>query len=254
MIGLGYAQHEDLSHERDQPLATNSAAWQHSHLRCRDCQPYRAAKSQDKTLKIGIIGAGRIGGELGKLWTDAGYKVMLSAVDIGPVRQLVAELGANAQAGTPAQAAAYGDVVVISVPYSALPQIGRDYASELKGKVVLDTCNPVLERDGNMAKDALDKGTGVIDPTYLPGTRLVRAFSTINYKSLASEAHRSGEQVGIPLASNDKQALRIASQLVHDAGFEPVVVGDLSTARSFDIGQRGSKVHTASELRSILGL
>ena len=59
--------------------------------------PIASAKSQDKTLKIEIIGAGRIGGELGKLWTDAGYKVMLSAVDMG-LLQLVAELGANAQA------------------------------------------------------------------------------------------------------------------------------------------------------------
>jgi 8-hydroxy-5-deazaflavin:NADPH oxidoreductase len=216
--------------------------------------PIAPAQSQDKSLKIGIIGSGRVGGELGRLWANAGYKVMLSAADIGPVRELAAQIGQNAQAGTPAQAAAYGDVVVISVPYSALPQIGRDYATELKGKVILDTCNPVLERDGDMAKEALDKGTGVIDPTYLPGTRLVRAFITINYKSSASEAHRPGEQLGVPLAADDKQALLIASQLVHDAGFEPVVVGDLSTAKSFDIGQRGSKVHSAGELRSILGL
>ncbi|HVV26591.1 MAG TPA: NAD(P)-binding domain-containing protein [Rhizomicrobium sp.] len=202
--------------------------------------------------KIGIIGAGRVGGVLAKLWAGAGYRVMLSARNLDPVRQLAAQIGPNAQAGTPAEAAAFGDVVVVSVPYGALPQIGRDYAGALKGKVVLDTCNPVVQRDGPMAQEALDKGTGVMDPLYLPGTRLVRAFSTINYVPLEHEAHRAGEPIGIPLAGNDRQALEVASQLVRDAGFEPVVVGDLSTAKSFDIGQKGSKVHPVSELRAIL--
>src|ERR1700744_6177139 len=71
--------------------------------------------------KIGFIGAGRIGGTLAKLWTDAGYQVMLSARDLGPVKELAAQLGRNATVGTPAEAAAWGDVVVISVPYGALP-------------------------------------------------------------------------------------------------------------------------------------
>jgi 8-hydroxy-5-deazaflavin:NADPH oxidoreductase len=210
--------------------------------------------SQNKNIKIGIIAAGRIGGELARLWANTGYKVMLSALDIGPVKQLAAQIGPNAQAGTPAQAAAFGDVVVVFLPYSALPQIGRAYASGLKGKVVLDTCNPVLQRDGDIAKEALEKRTGMVDPTYLPGTRLVRGFGTINYQSLASEAHRAGEPVGVPLASDSKQALQISAQVVRDAGFEPVIVGDLSTAKNFDIGQRGSKLHSAIELRSILGL
>jgi predicted dinucleotide-binding enzyme len=210
--------------------------------------------SQEKNIKIGIIGAGRIGGELAKLWANAGYKVMLSALDSGPVKQLASQIGPKAQAGTPAQAAAFGDVVAVSLPYSALPQIGRADAAELKGKVVLDTCNPVLQRDGDIAKEALEKRTGMVDPTYLPGTRFVCAFSTINYQSLASEAHRAGEPMGVPLAADSKQALQISTQLVRDAGFEPVIVGDLPTAKSFDIGQRGSKLHSAIELRSILGL
>ena len=175
--------------------------------------------------KIGFIGAGHIGGVLAKLWAQAGYKVMLSARDLGPVKQLVAGLGPNASAGTPAEAAAFGDVVVITVPFSALPQIGRDYAAQLKGKVVLDTCNPYLERDGAMAKDAIDKGTGIMDPIYLPGTRLVRAFNSIRVGDLESQAHRKGELIGIELAADDAPALAIAKQLVTDAGFEPVVVG-----------------------------
>lgn len=205
--------------------------------------------------RIGFIGAGRIGGTLAKLWTQAGYRVMLSARDLGPVRELAAQLGPNASVGTPAEAAAWGDVVVVSVPYGALPQIGRDYAGQLKGKVVLDTCNPYIERDGDMAKEALEKGTGVMDPLYLPGTRLVRAFNAINYQALASEAHRSGEPIGIELAADDPQAIAIARQLVTDAGFEPVVVGGLATAKRFDHGSDiYPKTLPANEMRSLLGL
>jgi hypothetical protein len=204
--------------------------------------------------KIGIIGAGRIGGTLAKLWAEAGYPVMLSARDLEETKKLAAQIGHGAKAGTPAQAAAFGEVVLISVPFSALPQIGKDNARELKGKVVLDTCNPYLNRDGDMAKEALEKGTGVVDPTYLPGTRLVRAFNQVNAASLASEAHRAGEKIGVPLAADDKAALAIAVKLVTDAGFDPVVVGGLSTAKSFDPGTPAYHTFTAKQLRDILGL
>jgi len=212
------------------------------------------AAAQSKP-KIGFIGAGRIGGTLAKLWTQAGYQVKLSARDLGPVKELAAQLGPNASVGTPAEAAAWGDVVVVTVPYGALPQVGHDYAAQLKGKVVLDTCNPNPKRDGDMTKDALEKGTGVMDPIYLPGTRLVRAFNAISFTALASEAHRAGEPVGIELAADDARALAIAKQLVTDAGFEPVVVGGLATAKSFDTGTPVyPKALPASQVRTMLGL
>jgi 8-hydroxy-5-deazaflavin:NADPH oxidoreductase len=213
-----------------------------------------AIAAPTKSLKIGVIGAGRIGGTLAKLWADAGYRVMLSARDLDEMQKLAAQIGPNASAGTPQQAAAFGDVVLISVPFGALPQVGKDNAAQLKGKIVLDTCNPYLNRDGDMAKDALEKGTGVVDPTYLPGTRLVRAFNQVSAAALASEAHRSGERIGVPLAGDDKAALDIAKQLVSDAGFEPVVVGGLSTAKRFDPGTPAYHTLTARELRAILGI
>jgi 8-hydroxy-5-deazaflavin:NADPH oxidoreductase len=214
----------------------------------------RSARAQPKP-KIGFIGAGKVGGTLAKLWTQAGYQVMLSARDLGPVRELAAQLGPNAHVGTPAEAAAWGDVVVVTVPYGALPQIGHDYAAQLKGKVVLDTCNPYIQRDGDMAKEALEKGTGVMDPIYLPGTRLVRAFNSITYIDLGSQAHRAGEPIGIELAADDLRALNVAKRLVSDAGFEPVVVGGLATAKRFDHGAPiYPKTLPASEMRAELGL
>ena len=211
------------------------------------------ARAQGK-MKIGIIGSGHIGGALAKLWAEAGYPVMISARNLAEVKQLAAQIGHGVQAGTPAQAAAFGQVVLISVPFGALPQVGKDYAAELKGKVVLDTCNPYLNRDGEMAREALEKGTGVVDPTYLPGTRLVRAFNQVNSAKLVSEAHRAGDKIGVPLAADDKAAMDIAKQLVTDAGFHPVVVGGLATAKSFDPGTPAYHTMTAKQLREILNL
>jgi hypothetical protein len=217
--------------------------------------PPRGALAQNSKPKIGFIGAGHIGGTLAKIWTGAGYQVMLAARDLGPVKALVAQLGPNAQAGTPEQAAAWGDVVVVTVPYSALPQIGHDYAAQMKGKVVIDTCNPYLGRDGDMAKDAIAKGTGVMDPVYLPGTRLVRAFNSITYADLARNGHHPGELYGIELAADDPKALAVAKRLVIDAGYEPVVVGGLSSAKKFDQGAPVyPKAMLASDMRAALGL
>lgn len=214
-----------------------------------------AAAGGEPPLKIGIIGAGHIGGTLATLWVKAGHEVMISSRHPDELKSLAQSLGPKARVGTPRDAALFGDVVLISIPYGALPQVGRDLSKELSGKIVLDTGNPYPERDGEMANEARRKGTGVASAEYLPGVRLVRAFNAINYKSLQSEAHRAGEPVAIPLAGNDPDALAVASRLVREAGFEPVVVGPLSQARLFDVG---SPVYvqllTAQELRERLGL
>ena len=215
------------------------------------------ASGQDsgRRLKIGVIGSGRVGGTIGGLWVKAGYEVMFSAREIGEVRELVAGLGPKARAGTPREAAAYGEAMLISVPYSALPQIGRDYAAELKGKAVLDTCNPIQARDGDMAVEARAKGTGVASVEFLPGVRLVRAFNCVGYNSMRSEAHRAGERLAIPLAADDDAALKVAIRLVEDAGFEPVVVGPLARAKEFDVGTPVfGRALTARELRKVLGI
>jgi predicted dinucleotide-binding enzyme len=217
--------------------------------------PRAAAADKTQPIKIGIIGAGRIGGTLATLWVQAGHEVLISSRHPDELKGLAESLGPKAHVGTPSEATKFSDVVLISIPYGALPQLGKDLASELAGKIVLDTGNPYPERDGDMALEARRKGTGVASAEYLPGVRLVRAFNAINYKSLQSEAHRAGELVGIPLAGDDSHALAVASQLVKDAGFDPVVVGPLSKAKLFDVG---SPVYvqllTAKELRARLGL
>jgi len=206
-------------------------------------------------LKIGIIGTGHIGGELATLWVGAGHEVLMSSRHPQELQALAKSLGPRAHVGTPREAAQFGQVVLISVPYGALPQVGRDLKSELAGKIVLDTGNPYPERDGPMAVEARRKGTGVASAEYLPGVRLVRAFNAINSGDLRSEAHRKGAPVAIPLAGDDPQALKSAEQLVRDAGFAPVVVGPLSSAREFDVGTPVyTRVMTEPQLRAALGL
>ena len=213
-----------------------------------------AAPPDARPMKIGIIGAGHIGGTLAKLWVAAGHEVLLSSRHPDELKALAKQLGPRARVGTPREAASFGDVVLISVPYKALPELGRDLKAELAGKIVLDTCNPYPGRDGDMANAARMKGTGFASPELLPGVRLVRAFNAINAGSLASEARRKPPLVGIPLAGDDAEALKVAQRLVSDAGFDPVVVGCLVRAREFDVGTPVyTKLLTAAELRQALG-
>jgi hypothetical protein len=193
--------------------------------------------AQAESLKIGIIGTGNIGGALARHWVSAGHEVLVSSRHPEELEALAAELGPRAQAGTPREAAEFGDVVLISVPYGAMPQISRDFAAILAGKVVLDTGNPRPGRDGDIVDEALAKGTGIATQEFLPGALVVRAFNCIPAASLANEPDRQPARIAIPLAGDDDAAIDVALRLVDDAGFDGVVVGPLETARHFDLGQ-----------------
>lgn len=209
----------------------------------------------NKPLQIGIIGTGDIGGALARHWAAAGHSLLISSRHPEQLQALAKELGPNVKVGTPREAAAFGEVVLISVPYKATPQVGRDFAAELKDKVVLDTGNPYPSRDGDMAVRDRQRGTGVASKEYLPGTKLVRAFNAINAGPLANESFRKPERIGIPLASDYPEAIEVAEQLVRDAGFDPVVVGDLARAREFDYGTPVYvRSYTAAKIREILKL
>lgn len=205
--------------------------------------------------KIALIGSGHQGGALGLQFARAGHDVMFSSRHPETLKALVAKGGARARAGLPAAAATWGEIIVIAVPYGAMPQIGMDYGSLMKGKVVIDLGNPYVERDGPMASAALKKGTGVASAGYLPGVRLVRAFNAIGSEELERHAHRAGTKLGIPIAGDDRTAVAIVAQLVQDAGFDPVVVGSLSSSRQFDAGTAVyGDLLTARQLRDALNL
>lgn len=214
-----------------------------------------AAQSGAGKMPIGVIGSGHIGGTIGGLWVKDGHPVMFSSRHPEALKDLVAGLGALAKAGTVEQAIDFGRVIFIAVPYGALPQIGKDYAAALKGKIVLDACNAVSARDGAIADEVEQNGIGVTSQKYLPGTHLVRAFNTMGYRTFASEANRADPKLAIPIAGDDPEAVRIAAGLVRDAGFDPVVVGNLKDASRFQHGGPGyGQQVSAAVLRQKLSL
>jgi predicted dinucleotide-binding enzyme len=206
--------------------------------------------------KIGVIGSGKIGGTIGGLWVKAGHPVFFSSRHPEELKDMVAGLGSQAQAGTVDQAIAFGDVLFIAVPYRAVPQIGQQHAAAMKGKVMLDACNAVAGRDGQELADEVERdGIGVVSQKYLPGTRLVRAFNTMGVGVFAKEANRADPKLAVPIAGDDPEAVQIAAGLVRDAGFDPVVVGKLADARRFQRGQPGyGQQVSAAELKQKLSL
>ena len=191
-------------------------------------------------MRIGIIGAGMIGSTVAKLWVVAGHEVRLASRHPEELAPLVKKLGARASAGTPAEAAEFGEVVMITVPLKAIPELARTVGPSLAGKVVLDTGNAYPQRDGDAARQATShpQGSAGWAAAMFPGARWVKALNTVYYKTLEKEAHRASDRVGIPLAGDDRGALDVAAQLVRDAGFDPVVVGALARGREFEPGTR----------------
>ncbi len=217
------------------------------------------AFAQGKPMKIGVIGSGRIGSTIGALWAKAGHEVMFSDRDAEQVQRaidaLAPELKARARAGSVAEAAAFGDAILIAVPYGALPAVQQQVGAQLKGKVVLDPNNPVPSRDGELGAKAREKGAGVSTAALLPGARVVRAFNSWGYGVMAREANRAAPRMAIPVAADDAAALKLGMQLVADAGFDPVAAGSLAASKAFDLGSSVSgRVLTAAEMRQALQL
>jgi len=217
------------------------------------------AFAQSKSMKIGVIGSGRIGSTIGALWVKAGHEVMFSDRDAEQVKRAIDGLGPElrpkARAGSVAEAVAFGDAILIAVPYAALPAIQQQVGAQLKGKVVVDPNNPVASRDGEMGAQAREKGAGVSTAALLPGARVVRAFNSWGYGLMAREANRPAPRMAIPVAADDAAALKLGMQLVADAGFDPVAAGSLAASKAFDLGSAVSgRVLTAPELRQALQL
>ena len=187
-------------------------------------------------MRIGIIGSGFIGSTLAKLWTQAGHEVRLSSRHPEQLQSLVTRLGPRVSAGTPADAASFGEVILLSVPLKAIPELARDLGDALAGKVVLDTGNAYEQRDGANAREAKNhpQGSAGWAAAAFPRSKWVKAFNTVYYKTLESEAHREGDRVGIPLASDDTGALATSAELTRDAGFDPVIVGALARGKEFE--------------------
>ena len=208
-------------------------------------------------LKIATIGAGREGGALGTLFAKQGHPVMFSSRHPEQLKDLVASAGPTAQAGTIEQAVGFGDVVICFtvVHYTAVEQIGKDYGQALAAKqLVIDVSNPIARRDGDAIVSwvADQGGAGLATAKLLPGAHLVRGFNAINFARLAEDAHRPGEPLGVPIAGDDPSAVALATQLIKEIGFEPVLIGGLSMGKYLVPGTALGGEHTPTEIRQIV--
>jgi len=179
-------------------------------------------------MRIGILGSGHIGRTLAALWVWAGHEVALSNTR-GPdsLREVVEDLGEHAHATTATEAAAFGEVVVLAVPfirYRDLP------VQQLTSKIVIDTSNYYPDRDGHLAElDSGDATSSEVIAAALPGARLVKAINTMYWERLraAGQPRGSHGRLAIPLAGDDAEAKSVVAKLIDEIGFDPVDTGSL---------------------------
>ena len=190
-------------------------------------------------MRIGVIGAGRIGGGIARLLARAGHEVLLSfSRDSERLRAQAEEVGA--QPGTPAEAAAFGDVVVLAVPWPAIDEAIAQ-AGSLDGKVVIDTTNPF----GSGGWEIPEGRTSTqVNQERLPGARLVKSFNTLTAAFQQEAAGRTGpERVAMFLAGDDAEAKAVVAGLIDDAGFDPVNVGTAAESEILEAPRRRRAVY-----------
>ncbi|MGE3335175.1 MAG: NADPH-dependent F420 reductase [Rhodospirillaceae bacterium] len=202
-------------------------------------------------LRIGTVGAGRMGSALGSVFVKAGHEVMFSSRNPDELKDMVAALGPKAKAGTVEEAIAFAEVPILLVPYSAMPEIAKSHGAALAAKpLVIDVSNPILPRDGEIGEQARQQGPGTFLAGLMPGVKLVRAFNAINFAAVGELSARS-EKVGVPIAGDDPKALELASSLIRGIGFEPVTVGNLAFGRHLLPGEPLAGVHAPAALKQI---
>ncbi|MEA2380644.1 MAG: 8-hydroxy-5-deazaflavin:NADPH oxidoreductase [Solirubrobacteraceae bacterium] len=191
-------------------------------------------------MRIGVIGAGRIGANAGRLWRNAGHEVMLSfSRDPAALEERAAAIGARA--GTPAEAAAFGEVVMLSVPWRLIDTVLADVGS-LDGKIVVDTTN---QFGGGGLEDLPEGRTAAqLNAARMPGARYTKAFNTLTSGFQAEAAGRTGpDRVAMFLAGDDGEAKAVVAGLIDDAGFTAVDVGGTADAAIIEAPRREGAVY-----------
>lgn len=180
-------------------------------------------------MKIGIIGSGNIGATSARLFVRAGHEVALSNSREGEgLEDLVAELGTEAKATTIEEAANFGEVVLIAIPFGKFSTLPAD---AFKGKVVIDAGNYYPNRDGNFAALDNDQTTSSeLMSDHLKEERLVKGFNTIWFEHLATQGDTNlpfQDRRAIFIAGDDSEAKEIVARLIEEIGFAAVDTGFL---------------------------
>ena len=190
-------------------------------------------------MKVGIIGAGRIGGGIARLLAAAGHDVTLSfSRDGAGLERLAQEIGPAATVATTTEAVAAADVVVVSVPWSVLPDALAE-AGSLAGKVVIDTTNQFgtpLPPEGQTAAQ--------FNSVRMTGARYTKSFNTLTAAFQAEVATRTGDDRVVQwICGDDAGAKALVSCLVEDAGFVPVDIGPNATCAVMEAPRRAGAVY-----------
>lgn len=195
-------------------------------------------------MKIGIIGAGKIGHALAVRFTAADHQVMLSnSRGPGTLARVVASIRGDVRAATATEAAGYGEVVAVAIPFRAI----RDLPPEpFAGKLVVDANNYYPEPDWRSPElDADEITSSELLASLLPGATVVKAFNTIYFRRLLDDSHPDlpvEERLAIPVAGDDANAKQTVIDLIDQIGFTGVDAGTLAESRR---QQPGSLVYVA---------
>jgi predicted dinucleotide-binding enzyme len=214
----------------------------------------RVGRAAATPEKIAFIGGGRMAAAIGPLFVKSGHEVMFSSRHPEELKSLADGLGPRAHAGTVADAVKFGDVVVLTVPYTAMPDLAKDHGKALAAKpLLIDVSNPVANRDGDIGAVAREQGAGLYLMSLMPGARIVRAFNAMNFAKLPEYATRKGEaKVAAPMVGDDPKAVALAQKLVREVGFEPVMIGGLAMSRHTAPREPLADDHTVEEARKII--
>jgi predicted dinucleotide-binding enzyme len=190
-------------------------------------------------MRIGIVGAGRIGGNAARLFAKAGHDVLVSfARDETRLRELAAEIGG--QAGAPREAVEFGEVVMVATPWLLVDDVLAQ-AGSLEGKIVIDTTNQ-FGRDG--WEDLGGRTAAQFNAARMPGARYTKAFNTLTAGFQAEAAGRTGpDRVVLFLCGDDEEAKGIVAGLIDDAGFTPVDMGGTTDAAPMEAPRRPGAVY-----------
>lgn len=184
-------------------------------------------------MKIGCVGAGFIGRAVARLATGHGHQVMLSN-SRGPRTLTSTAISTKAGIGTVAEAVAFGDVVLLAVPFYAI--VDLDFVP-FEGKIVMDACNYYPGRDEPVA--SLDDGsdtTSAIVQRHLVRAKVVKAWNAILERDIETDAKPAGDPArrAQPIAGNDPEAKRVVSGLLNDLGYDIVDAGPLAEGWRFE--------------------
>ena len=183
-------------------------------------------------MQIGIIGAGSIAGAVAAVATGQGHDVMVSNAR-GPDTLLRIVDAIGCKAGTPEEAAAFGDIALVAIPLKAYPTVP---VAPLEGKIVLDAGNYHPERDGHI--DELDRDeitTSDFLARHLPESTIVKAFNAITAADIESDGLPSGwpGRRALPIAGDDVVAKKVVAELLDELGYDTVDAGPLLEGRRF---------------------